>query len=183
MSCHYCPLGSRAGESVGSKQDQNIIKWDWWGIAGTYWSKEVVSTREELVEDSQLGKRKERHLGGKNLWADRVLFAYISCKNLSYPQGVCYTLPGDHFRNPPNLLEEVPPHFTGWAEGSQACCLYCTLAWPGMPLRYKIRSSPLLHDLCVGCIHLAWCVATWQLCLIGDGGKRERGPRLQCSWY
>lgn len=110
MSCHYCPLGSRAGESVASKQDQNITEWDWWGIAGTYWSKEVVSPREELIEDSQLGKRKERNLGGKKLWAERVLFEYIVCNNLPYLQGVCHTLPGDNFRSPPDLLEEVLPH-------------------------------------------------------------------------
>lgn len=73
MSCPYCPQGSRAGESVGSKQDQNISEWDWWGTAGPYWSEEVISPREELAEDSQFGKREERNFGGKNLW---VVFGY-----------------------------------------------------------------------------------------------------------
>lgn len=85
-----CALGSRAGESAGSNQEQNITEWNGWGTAGTGWSQEVVSPREELAEDSQLRKRKERSLGGKMLWADRVLLGYIVSKNLPYFRGVCY---------------------------------------------------------------------------------------------
>lgn len=169
MSCHCCSLGSRAGESIGSKQDQNITEWDWWGIAGTYWSKEVVSPREELVEDSQLGKRKERNLGGKNLWADRVLFGYIGCNILPYVQGVCYTLPGDNFRKPFVLLAEILPQFTDWAKSFHTCFLYCTLGVARHTAAVQDLVFPSaawlmcrMHPLDLKCgylttVHALWC--------------------------
>lgn len=147
MCCHYWPLGTRAGESVGSKQDQKITEQGWWGIAGTYWSKEVISPREKLAEDSQLRKRKERNFGGETLWAERVLFGYIVCNNLPYLTFKVYVIPHPRIISPKthlvfDLLEEILPRSTDCSKGFHTWCL----AWTGLytPLQYKIWSSPLL---------------------------------------